>query len=76
MVRVTVNERDACLRACVRIREQIEYGERVGASVDADLVALNIVASAYTCNAKVTPKAWRRAGEAVAAAQVAGFPLR
>jgi hypothetical protein len=75
MVRVKANEHDACLRACVRIREQIDHGERIAAGADADLIALNLVAAAFACKAKVTPKAWRRAGEAVAAAQVGGFPL-
>jgi hypothetical protein len=73
MLRVTARQHDACVQACVRIREQIADGQRIAVGADADLLALNLVAAAFTCNAKVTRKAWRRAAEAVAAAQVSGF---
>jgi hypothetical protein len=73
MLRVTARQHEACVQACVRIREQIADGRRNAVGADADLLALNLVAAAFTCNAQVTRKAWRRAAEAAAAVQVSGF---
>jgi hypothetical protein len=73
MLRITARQHEACVQACVRIREQIADGRRSALGADADLLALNLVAAAFTCNAKVTRRAWRRAAEAATAAKVNGF---